>query len=77
MCAPSSLVLLMTSKSLSLWAESHAELLLGSVSVMAKYCLLKFDKRHVCLSVFGLDMHFCLVLGSWDLGLDGNIQCNI
>ncbi|NXS50020.1 CSN3 protein, partial [Balaeniceps rex] len=48
------------------------QLVLGGISVISRYCLLKFDKRHACLSVFGLDLHFCLILGSWDLGLDRN-----
>lgn len=61
----------------SLWAESHTELILGEISVISSYCLLKSDKRHVCLGVFGLDLHFCLILGSWDLGLDRNVQSNI
>ena len=63
----------MTSESPSLWAGSHAQLLLDSVSVLAKYCLLEFDKRHACLLVFGLDLHFFLILGSWDLELDENV----
>lgn len=63
----------------SLWAESHTELTLGGISLISSYCLLKSYKSHVyvCLSVFGLDLYFCLILGSWDLGLDRNIQSNI
>lgn len=60
-----------------LWAESHTELILGGISVISSYCLLKSDKSHVCLSVFGLDLDFCLILGSWDLGLDRSVQSNI
>lgn len=61
----------------SLWAESHTELFLGGFSVISSYCLLKSDKRNVCFGVFGLDLCFCLIFGSWDLGLNRNVQTNI